>query len=96
MFIIKIEPLENGLHLIESQSHRKECWLEDYIAIPPELIEKAVATDGYCDLAIEDGVLVDVIATEKPVEPVVDPEPTELEQMRADIDYIAMETGVEL
>lgn len=29
-------------------------------------------------------------------EPVPDPMPTELEQMRADIDYIAMETGVEL
>ena len=25
-----------------------------------------------------------------------EPEPTELEQLRADVDYIAMETGVEL
>ena len=94
MYIIKNEPLKNGLHLIESQSHREECWLEGYIAIPLELIEKAVATGGYCELVIEDGALVDVIPTEKPIAP--GPEPTELEQMRADIDYIAMEMGVDL
>ena len=28
--------------------------------------------------------------------PEPEPEPTELEQLRADVDYIAMETGVEL
>jgi hypothetical protein len=29
------------------------------------------------------------------LEPII-PEPTDLEQLRADVDYIAMETGVEL
>jgi hypothetical protein len=32
----------------------------------------------------------------EPKAPEPQPEPTELEQLRADVDYIAMETGVEL
>ena len=42
----------------------------------------------------EDGSWTDPDTIPVPEEPVA--EPTELEQMRADIDYIAMETGVEL
>lgn len=45
------------------------------------------------DYLYQDGAFVyDPLPEPEPA----DPEPTELEQMRADIDYIAMETGVEL
>ena len=74
MYIIAIEPLENNLHVIESQSHRTAVWMDGYIEVPSDLVEEVTATGGYCDLTIEDGVLVGVTPTEKPAEP--EPEPT--------------------
>lgn len=46
-------------------------------------------------LRTEDEIEADRASIPYP-EPESDPEPTELEQLRADVDYIAMETGVEL
>lgn len=60
MFIIKIEADGNGWHQIQSQSHRKECWLDGFISIPSELVETALSCDGYCDLVIEGGVLREI------------------------------------
>lgn len=73
MYIIKIEPNENGFHPIESQSHRTECWLDGYIEIPSKMVEEVVATGGYCDLTIEEGVLVGVTPTERPTVPEAEP-----------------------
>lgn len=81
MYIIAIEPIENNLHVIESQSHRTSVWMDGYIEIPSELVEEVTATGGYCDLIIEDGILVGVTPTEKP-EP-VEPEPTTEELLNA-------------
>ena len=69
MYIIKIEAMENNLHLIESQSHRKSVWMDGYIEIPSKMVEEVTATDGYCDLIIEDDVLIGVTPTEKPPAP---------------------------
>lgn len=50
----------------------------------------------YLRQTFTDGVLTLTNQSEPaPVEP-VDPEPSELEQLRADVDYIAIMTGVEL
>ena len=65
MYIIKIEE-NNGLHLIQSQSHRKSCWLDGYIEVPQEIKDKVVASGGYCDLVIENDVLVDILPKDKP------------------------------
>lgn len=73
MTIIKIEPLESGQRPIESQSGRTECWMDGYIAVPEHLEDKAWETLGWCDLDIQDGVLVGITPTERP-EP--EPEPT--------------------
>lgn len=77
MTIIKSEPID-GLHPIESQSHRHTCWLDGYIEVPPHLDASVWATGGYCDLTIEDGVLVGItplpIPEPEPVPPVIDPE----------------------
>lgn len=81
----------------ENQSHRMypENWNEDgWIAVPPELESVVQENAPYCDLVIKDGVLVNVTPTERPLEP--EPEPTELEKIRADIDFLAVMTGVEL
>ena len=67
MTIIQIES-ENNQHILESQSHRTECWLDGYITVPTELEQKAWDCMGYCDLVINDGVLTDIIPKEIPVD----------------------------
>ena len=35
--IIEVAAREDGGHGLQSQSHRTECWLEGWVAVPPEL-----------------------------------------------------------
>ena len=44
MTIIQIEPLESGQHPIQSQSHRRACWVEGYIEVPVHLEAAVWAT----------------------------------------------------
>lgn len=96
MTIIQIESLENGQHPIQSQPHRSACWLPGYIEVPAHLESAVWYTLGWCDLDIHDGVLVGAAPTERPAEPVVTPEPTDLEKLRADVDFLAAMGGVSL
>lgn len=73
MTIIKIEPLKDGQHAIKSQSARTECWLDGWIAVPDNLEAMALKTLGWCDLDIQDGVLVGITPTNRP-EPEPEPE----------------------
>lgn len=63
MFIVKIEPDENGFHAYQSQSHRTSVWLDGYIEAPENLAEEITGTNGFCDLDIQDGKLVGVTST---------------------------------
>ena len=92
--IIEIAAREDGGHGLQSQSHRTECWLEGWIAVPPQLEKAAWECCGYCTLDIQDGVLVGLTPGEVPAPP--EQAPTEVEQLRADVDYLAIMTGVEL
>ena len=83
MTIIQIEPLETGQHPIQSQSGRCACWLEGYIEVPSHLEAAVWATYGWCDLQIEEGVLVGITPTERPPEPEPEPEPSPLERIEA-------------
>lgn len=66
--IIKIFPLKDGAHEIESQSHRTANWMgPEWVEVPPELLE--AVNDGWCDLTIEGGVLVGATPKERPPEP---------------------------
>ena len=66
MYIIQIEKQEDaGYHCIQSQSHRTACWQEGYIAVPKELEQVVIESEGYCDLHIENNVLVNVALTPK-------------------------------
>lgn len=96
MLIIKTEPTLDGQHLLESQSHRTSCWMDGWIEVPANLEAQVWATVGYCDLQIENGKLVGITPTERPEPESVTPTPTELEQLRADVDYLSIMTGVEL
>lgn len=72
MTIIRISALPSGQHPVESQSDRESCWLDGYIEVPSHLESAVWDTLGWCDLQIEDGVLVGITPTERP-EP--EPEP---------------------
>lgn len=72
MTIIQLSALPTGQRPIESQSGREACWLDGYIEVPEHLEAAVWDTLGWCDLQIEDGVLVGITPTERP-EP--EPEP---------------------
>lgn len=77
----------------ETQSHRTypENWNGDnWIAVPPELESMVQENAPYCDLVIEDGVLVNITPTERPA-PDLEPIKAErIAQSKADLEiYLA-------
>lgn len=94
MTVIERTAGAGGAHGLQSQSHRTECWLEGWIAVPEHLIEAAWASGGYCDLTVEVGVLTGLTPTLRPAQP--EPEPTAEERLRADVDFLAAMAGVSL
>lgn len=96
MTIIKISPLKSGQHPIQSQSHRRACWLEGYIEVPAHLHDAVWATYGWCDLQIEENKLVGLTPTERPPEP--GPEPSPLDRLEALEEALAQtdETAITL
>ena len=50
--IIEVAARADGGHGLQSQSHRTECWLEGWIAVPPELEQTVWDCRGYCELTI--------------------------------------------
>ena len=95
MMIIKIEANKNGQHLFQTQSHRRECWLDDYIAVPENLESAVMSCKGYCDLTIKNNRLIE-IQPRPDLIPVEEVKPSELEQLRADVDFLSIMTGVSL
>ena len=100
MLIIEINSADGKFHHFQSQSHRTECWLDRYIEVPKELETKVYESGGYCELIIKDNILIDVVSHPEWVPDFliseIGTEPTNIEQLRADVDYIALMTGVEL
>ena len=91
--IIKITADGSGHHSVESQSHRTECWMEGWTAVPENLVEKVMGCRGCCDLVMDGEKLVDVVLHQQP-DAVT--EPSEMERLRSDVDYLSMMTGVDL
>ena len=79
--IIEVAAREDGGHGLQSQSHRTECWLEGWVAVPPELEQAVWDCRGYCELEIQDGVLTGVKPGEPPAPP--EPEPTQEDRLSA-------------
>ena len=93
--IIELSAREDGGHGLQSQSHRTECWLEGWVAVPAALENAVWDCGGYCELTLdEEGVLTGITPTERPAQP--QGQPTEAEQLRADVDFLAALTGVTL
>lgn len=85
MTIIQIDPLETCQHPIQSQSGRRACWLPGYIEVPVHLEAAVWATYGWCELQIEEGVLVGITPTERPPEPEPEPQPPTAEDITLDM-----------
>lgn len=82
MLIIEINSTDNKFHHFQSQSHRKECWLDGHIEVPKELESKVYESGGYCELIIKNDILIDVILHPewKPDEtPESEPKPSDID-----------------
>lgn len=88
-----------GVHDIQTNSRWTENpYGEEYAVVPGDMVAGIMATKGYCELEFsEDGTVVTgFTALEIPEIPAPEAEPTDVERLRADVDYIAIMTGVEL
>lgn len=66
--IIRTNTTNSGFHPIQYQSHRAENWMgPEWVEVPPDFLD--LINDGWCDLTIEDGVLVGATPKERPPEP---------------------------
>lgn len=88
----------NQHYMYSSDVWTSNPYPEDYIIVPPDMEEVIIETQGFCDIKLnEDGTEV-VSFTAREIPKIKEPEPpvTEAEQLRADIDYLAIMTGVTL
>lgn len=90
---------EYELHDIQTDSG----WTEnpygaEYAVVPDDMVQDIMATRGYCDIVLNDKGTEVVSFTAREIPEIPEPEAPigEAEQLRADIDYIAVMTGVEL
>lgn len=91
MTIIKIEPYDNGAHA--NQTSNLTAVPEGY-AVVPDGLETPNFPFGMVTTEEIDGVMTVTSWTALPVPEVEEPTavPTEMEQLRADVDYLLMMT----
>ena len=90
---------ENKMHDVQTNSGwSSNPYGEDYAVVPDEMVEAIIETKGFCDITLNDGgtEVVSFVAREIPEIPEPEAPISAEEQLRADIDYIAIMTGVEL
>ena len=88
MKTIEIMPLSNGAH--RNQTVSGAVTAPDGWAVIPEGMA-IPETFPFVDLVVKDGKVVSMTAGVVP-----EPEPTETEQLRADVDFLAAMAGVTL
>lgn len=98
--VIAVECYENGQHDIQTNTGwAKNPYGKEYAVVPDELVPEIKATRGYCDIVLNDEGTEVVSFTAREIPVITDeeaPEEISLEQIRADIDYIAIMRGVDL
>ena len=91
--IIEILPLGNGAH--RNQTGNLDAVPEGWAEIPIGLT--VPDTFPFVNITAKDGVVTSITAGTVPApEPAPTPVPTETEKLRADVDYIAAMTNVDL
>ena len=98
MTIIEINAREDGSRNIQSRHGAARVWEDGYIEVPVHLEAAVWATYGWCDLQIEEGVLVGITPTKRPPEPEPEPEPSPLDRLGALEEALAQtdETAIAL
>lgn len=98
MTIIEINAREDGSRNIQSRHGAARVWEDGYIEVPVHLEAAVWATYGWCDLQIEEGVLVGITPTKRPPEPEPEPEPSPLNRLGALEEALAQtdETAIAL
>ena len=100
MFIISKTPTgeHNYHHCCSSSAWVENPYPEDYAIVPPDMKEAILETHGYCDIKLNKKGTEVVSFTAREIPKIEESEPpvTEAEQLRADIDYLAIMTGVTL
>ena len=98
--VISIETYgDYAVHDIQTNSGWTENpYGEEFAVVPDEMVQDIVATHGFCDIVLNDEgtELVSFTAREIPEKPEPETPVSETEQLRADVDYIAIMTGVDL
>lgn len=87
------------IHDIQTNSGWSENpYGEEYAIVPDDMVQDIIETRGFCDIELnEDGTeVVSFVAKEIPEIPEPETPASEMEQLRADIDYIAIMSGVTL
>ncbi len=90
---------EYEVHSIQTNSGWSENpYDEGYAIVPDDMVQVIMATQGFCDIVLNDDNTEVVSFTAREIPVIEEPETpvSETEQLRADIDYIAVMTGVEL
>lgn len=98
-FCVISKELKWGMHNIQTNSGWTENpYGEEFAVVPDEMVQDIVATHGFCDIVLNDEgtELVSFTAREIPEKPEPETPISEIEQLRADIDYIAALKGVVL
>lgn len=88
-----------GVRDIQSNNRWSENpYGEEYAVVPDDMVVGILATKGFCEIELsEDGRSVTgFTALEVPDIPTPEAESTDVEQLRADVDYLAIMTEVEL
>lgn len=98
MTIIEIKETKEGFRNIESQSHRTEVWMEGYALVPSEMENAIFETGGFLEnLTVKDGVVTAFVPGKRPEpEPVPEPVDPQIAQVEANVEYLAMMTGIDL
>ncbi len=90
---------EYAMHDIQTNSvWDSNPYGDDYAVVPEEMIESIRETKGYCDIKLSKDRTEVVAFTAREIPVIEEPEQpvTEAEQLRADLDYLAIMTGVTL
>lgn len=88
-----------AMHDIQTNSGwNKNPYGEEYAVVPDDMVQDIMETRGFCDIVLNDDNTEVVSFTAREIPEIEKPElpVSEVEQLRADVDYIAVMTGVEL
>ncbi|MBR6542252.1 MAG: hypothetical protein IKT73_03495 [Anaerotignum sp.] len=72
---------EYAVHDIQTNSAWIENPYENYAVVPDDMVEAIMETKGFCDITVEDGVVIGFVASEILEIPEPEPEPTMSELM---------------